>query len=93
MNINLLHFTASWCQSCKQMEPIVSELLKENPEVTMEVIDVEKEPKRAEDLGVQSLPTYIFMINDIEKTRIIGTTKKDEFSDTIKKCLRSSKKI
>ena len=70
-------YSASWCQSCEVVKPIVESL--ENVEV--EIIDVEKETDRAISLGIRNIPVLRFLNKDgSEKHRLVGNRTKEEIA-------------
>ena len=70
-------YSASWCQSCEVVKPIVESL--ENVEV--EIIDVEKETDRAISLGIRNIPVLRFLNKDgSEKHRLVGNKTKEEIA-------------
>ena len=70
-------YSASWCQSCEVVKPIVQSL--ENVEV--EIIDVEKETDRAISLGIRNIPVLRFLNKDgSEKHRLVGNRTKEEIA-------------
>lgn len=75
-NMKLLDFWAPWCPPCKQMNPILEEIERENPHFIVEKIDIDADPETAEKYGVMSIPTYIFEKDGKEVDRIIGATSK-----------------
>jgi thioredoxin 1 len=74
--IKLLDFWATWCPPCKQMNPIIEEIEKENPQFLIEKIDIDTQPEMAEKYGVMSIPTYVFEKDGKEVSRILGATSK-----------------
>lgn len=37
----LVHFTAKWCNPCRQMEPIIKEFIQDNPDIKYTKVDVD----------------------------------------------------
>jgi thioredoxin 1 len=59
MEKELLHFTASWCQPCKRMEPIIEQFLVDNPDIKYTKVDVDVNGDIVAKNHVQSVPTFI----------------------------------
>jgi len=75
--MKLLHFTATWCQPCKQMEPVISEFLSEYPEIEYEKIDVDKNFDLVNDYQVKGVPTFITLDNEDVLNRHTGVATKE----------------
>jgi thioredoxin len=80
--IKLIDFWADWCAPCKQMNPVIEELISEG--FNVEKIDVDKEQALAQKYGVMSIPTYIFEKDGKEIARISGATSKDNLLSWLK---------
>jgi thioredoxin 1 len=74
----LLHFTATWCQPCKQMEPLITKLVSDNPNIDYTKIDVSDEFDDAVEYGVRGVPTFIAMIDGKEVGRHSGVATQDK---------------
>jgi thioredoxin 1 len=61
--MKLLLFTAEWCGPCKQLKPIVSELVREYG-LEYEEVDVDRDGKLAVKYNVQSIPCLVFLKDD-----------------------------
>lgn len=55
----LLDFWASWCQPSKQLFPIIEEIAKENPEVKVARVNVDKEPELTDRFGIMNIPAIL----------------------------------
>ena len=53
---NLIAFTASWCVPCQQAKPRLLELQAQG--VNVQIVDIDKEPGKATQYGVTSVPAY-----------------------------------
>jgi thioredoxin 1 len=69
---DLLHFTASWCQPCKSMEPLIEKLVSENPDISYNKIDLSDEFDEAVEYGVRGVPTFIAKVDGKEVARHTG---------------------
>ena len=52
-------FTASWCQPCKTLAPIMMTVQIKNPTVQFQTIDIEDSPDITSQYGIRSVPTVI----------------------------------
>lgn len=77
--VKLMDFWAVWCGPCRIMAPVLEEIKKElGDKVDVEEINVDEDPKKTEQFGVMSIPTYIVMKDGKEVGRKIGVTPKVE---------------
>lgn len=74
----LLHFTASWCQPCKQMEPLIAKLVSENLDINYDKIDVTDEFDPAVEYGVRGVPTFIALKDGVEVARHTGVATQEK---------------
>lgn len=63
----LIHFTADWCQPCKNMEPIIKEFIEENPDIKYSMVNIEKDKEVFEyylkKYNIMSVPTFLGMVD------------------------------
>ena len=70
-------FYATWCIPCQEMSPIIEEIAKENKEVKVIKVDVDKNEKLAIKYNVMNIPTMI-VIKDGKVTKtFIGIVDKE----------------
>lgn len=81
----LLDFFAVWCGPCKLAEPVLEELSASQDKVVIAKIDVDKNPKTAQDHGVMSIPTTILFKDGKEVGRQVGFAGKKPFEDLLAK--------
>ena len=59
-NVNVIFFTASWCDSCKMMYPVISRLNEERLKgVDVYIVDIDKHQEIVDELQVFSIPTTL----------------------------------
>ena len=67
-----LHFTADWCNPCKQMKPVIDKFISENPDIEYRVINVDNEFDITSMYEVQTIPTFISKIDGNIHDRVSG---------------------
>lgn len=81
----LVDFGATWCPPCRKMEPVLKEIEKENPAITLIRIDAGSQTDLMKANQVSEIPTYILYREGTEVWRASGLMKKDEISTAINK--------
>lgn len=58
----IVDFYAEWCGPCKQLSPVMEALAEDyKGRVNIYKVDIDKEPKLANDLGISSVPSILFV--------------------------------
>ena len=74
----LVDFYGDWCQPCKLLAPIISEVAKEyGGKIKVGKLDVDKNPQTAQKYGVMGVPTLILFRNGKEVKRLVGLQTKE----------------
>ena len=76
--IALVDFYADWCGPCKLMTPVIDEIAKEHPDITVAKINVDENEKLAAEYNILSIPTIIIFKNGTEFSRAVGYTPKQD---------------
>jgi thiol-disulfide isomerase/thioredoxin len=72
----VVHFTAQWCGPCAAVRRVIKGVCAELPQVTHVEIDLDADPKAAQQLSVLSLPTtFIFDAQGRQLYRSAGVPK------------------
>ena len=75
----IVDFFAEWCGPCKMMTPILQELKKTvGDTVTVLKIDIDKNPRYAEQFNVRAVPTLIIFKKGNVLWRKSGVTRAQE---------------
>ena len=80
-------YFATWCQPCKQLNPIFEELQNEMTNVSFQTIDVDQNRDTALEVNVSSVPTVIFEKDGQQVYRFSGVLSKSVIAGIIKKYL------
>ena len=76
--VQIIDYWAPWCQPCRAMEPVITKLEQEFPDVEFKKINVDDYPEITEQAGVMSIPTYIIEKDGEEIYREVTEGKNKE---------------
>ncbi|MGL4853017.1 MAG: thioredoxin [Phocaeicola sp.] len=84
----IVDFYADWCGPCRKIAPILKELAKEyGEEIVIYKVDTEKQKELAGAMGIQSLPTILFIPMEDQPQVMVGAADKETFVRAIKEVL------
>ena len=73
----LVDFWATWCGPCRMIAPVLEEVAKERPDVTVCKVDVDEERELALEYGVSSIPTLLVFRDGKVVNQSIGAMSKE----------------
>jgi thioredoxin len=68
----LIDFYGSWCGPCQKMAPVFENLEKVTSGVTFVKVEIGEEQELAMKMGVQSVPTFISIVNGEVVDKMVG---------------------
>ena len=81
----LLDCFTEWCMPCKMLSPIISEIAKENKELIVGKIDLEKNQDIAEKFHITGIPVlFLFKNGEVLDTKV-GSASKEEILKFLEK--------
>jgi len=84
----IIDFYATWCGPCRMLSPIVEELAgKYAGKIIVYKVDTDKEPLLARSMGIQSLPTLLFIPVKGQPHSSIGAVPKETLEKAIREVL------
>lgn len=88
----VIDFYASWCAPCHMIAPLLKSLAKEyKNQIVVYKVDTDKQKELSAAMGIQSLPTVIFIPMDGQPQIILGAASKATFRRAIEEVLLKSK--
>ena len=80
----LLEFTADWCQPCKAIAPEVEAFAREmEGKAKVVQVDVDKAPVIAQQLRVQSVPTFMVVAEGRIQDAVVGAIRKKKMQEMV----------
>ena len=88
----VIDFYATWCGPCRMVAPILKDLAKEyGDSIIIYKVDTDKEKELSMAMGIQSLPTIVFIPQYGQPQVIIGAADKRTFRQAIDEVLLNKK--
>ncbi|MFM7036176.1 MAG: trypsin-like peptidase domain-containing protein [Planctomycetaceae bacterium] len=87
-DVELLDFTASYCQPCRQMLPIIQRM--EQDRFPVRRVDISDEPDLSAKFRITGVPTLIVMVEGREVKRFVGLTSESVLREAM---LRASREL
>jgi thioredoxin 1 len=76
----LVDFWADWCQPCKILGPIISEVADEiEDKAVVAKLDVQNNPKVSQELMIRNIPTVLIFKNGKPFKQFVGVKTKKVF--------------
>ncbi|WP_455674242.1 thioredoxin [Phocaeicola sp.] len=84
----VIDFYATWCGPCRMISPILKSLAKEyKDQIVVYKVDTDKEKELSAAMGIQSLPTVVFIPKIGQPQIIVGAADKATFKRAIEEVL------
>jgi thioredoxin 1 len=84
----LVDFSATWCQPCKALAPVIDAVAKEyNGKLEVYKVDIDKANQTAVRFGIQGVPTCIFFKGGTEVDRFVGYKDLREIKERVTRVL------
>ena len=88
----VIDFYATWCGPCRMVAPILKDLAKEyGDKIVIYKVDTDKEKELSMAMGIQSLPTIVFIPQTGQPQVIVGAADKATFKRAINEVLLNKK--
>jgi thiol-disulfide isomerase/thioredoxin len=86
-DVQLLDFTASYCQPCRQMVPILQRM--EQDQFPIRRVDITEEPDLSRKFRITGVPTLVVMVEGREVQRFVGLTSEKVLRDAMRDAARA----
>lgn len=88
----VIDFYANWCVPCRIIAPLLKRLAKEyKDKIVIYKVNIDKQKELSAAMGIQSLPTVIFIPKTGQPQIIVGATNKATFKRAIEEVLLGTK--
>jgi len=81
--IVVLDFYAHWCGPCKVVGPLFEEVSNENEGPYFAKVNVDDEQELAQQFGIRSIPTILFIKSGEVQGKLIGLTSKKQIEEQL----------
>lgn len=74
----LIHFSATWCQPCKQMQPTLTKFLADNPDIMYVKYDADEDVSVFQENAISGVPAFIIKVDGQEDKFHKGLATEDK---------------
>ncbi|MBP3610063.1 MAG: thioredoxin [Lachnospiraceae bacterium] len=80
----LVDFYADWCGPCKMLAPVIETLATEyEGKIKIGKLNVDEAPDTAQQYGVMSIPTLLYIKNGAVVNKTVGVSAKTEIEQVL----------
>lgn len=83
--LKIIKFEADWCGPCKAMRPAYQAVSESEKGVDFQTVDIDRQPKLANQYKVEAVPTIVAVKNGQEVGRLVGLQNKAQLRKFVKK--------
>ncbi len=84
----IIDFYATWCAPCKKLSPLLEDLaVKYEGKIIVYKVDVDAEQQLAQSMGIQSMPTLLFIPANGQPQQSIGLVSSETLEKMINEIL------
>ena len=84
----IVDFYANWCKPCKMISTILDKMAEKYADkIIIYKVNVDKEKELAKEIGINSIPTLIFVPKDGEPQIMVGAKSEEELDKFIQEVL------
>lgn len=84
----MVDFYADWCGPCKSMAPTVDQMsIDYTGRMKIAKVNVDRNPELAQQFGVMSIPTFVFIKNGQVVDKVLGAQSRATMDGLVKRVL------
>ena len=84
----LIDFSATWCQPCKALAPVIEAVAQEyDGKLLVRKVDIDQAQQTAIRFGIQGVPTCIFFRDGSEVERFVGNRDLKDIKSMVEKVI------
>jgi len=85
--VKVIKFSAPWCSHCKPLKKIFEDIQEQNKSFELVLVDIDQDEETTSKYSIRSLPTIVFLKNDVEIHRMAGSQTKSVIENKISELL------
>jgi thioredoxin 1 len=80
----ILYFSASWCQPCKFLKPMMHAISEERKDIDIYYVDVDENSQLAQEYKVMGVPMLIMFNQGEQVSTVVGSKPKHQLYELIR---------